>query len=107
MIQIAWAGYDQSITLPLALPSAHPSSMRGISERVAARWDLTLDDLKGQSRKRFIARPRQEAMWHMYQTGRFSLPQIGQFLGGRDHSTILHGVRRHAERIAEGYGHAA
>jgi hypothetical protein len=68
---------------------------------VAHRHGLTLDDLVGPARSRKISGPRQEAMWVLHQQKRWSLPTIGEFLGGRDHTTILHGVRRHAKRLAE------
>lgn len=87
---------------------AKPSSitMRAIAELVAERHGLSLDDLKSPARDRRIAHPRQEAMWQMRQVlrgdglNRYSLPMIGEFLGGRDHTTIRFGVLRHAARLA-------
>lgn len=67
---------------------------------VADRHSLTVADLKSTSRVRGIAWPRQEAMWELRQTGLWSLPQIGYFLGGRDHTTVIFGIRRHEERRA-------
>lgn len=81
-------------------------SMAVIAEIVAGRHNCSVAELKGQSRERCVAWPRQEAMWLMRQVRtpsgehRFSLPQIGRFLGGRDHTTVLHGVRKHEERRA-------
>lgn len=81
-------------------------TMRAIAELVAERYGLTLDDLKGQRRSRRIAHPRQEAMWLMRQVRfsdgrqRYSFPMIGDFLGGRDHTTIQHGCRAYAARLA-------
>jgi chromosomal replication initiation ATPase DnaA len=46
-----------------------------------------------------IAHPRQEAMWRMRQAGKWSLPQIGRFLGERDHTTVLSGIRAHQKRL--------
>lgn len=79
-------------------PQVHRPKMAVIALRVAAKWGLTLEVLKGQSRRRSVAWARQEAMYEMYATGLFSSPQIGRFLGGRDHTTVLHGCRRHAAR---------
>jgi chromosomal replication initiation ATPase DnaA len=83
-----------------------PQTMREIAERVAGLHNVTVDDLKGSSRLKKFAHARQEAMWAMRQavnadgSPRFSLPQIGRFLGGRDHTTVIHGERAHAERMA-------
>lgn len=72
--------------------------MRNMAQEVAERYGLTLEQLRGPQRCRAISRPRQELMYELYATGRFSLPQIGRFLGNRDHQTVIHGCRRHAER---------
>jgi chromosomal replication initiator protein len=72
--------------------------MADIATRVAISHGLSLADLRGSQTHRAVAWPRQQAFAEIYATGRYSLPQIGQFFGGRDHTTILHGTRRHAER---------
>lgn len=76
-----------------------------IKRYVADKYELTVEDLEGESRARRIAHPRQEAMWMMRQivredgTWRYSLPDIGRSLGCRDHTTVLHGVREHQARL--------
>lgn len=75
-------------------------SMAEICADVAARYGVTAEALRGVSRVRTLAWPRQHAYAEMYATGRFSLPQIGRFFGWRDHTTILHGVRAHKARQA-------
>lgn len=76
-----------------------------IAEAVARKHRISVKDLKGAYRGRTVAWPRQEAMWLAYQEvwpdGRhvYSLPQIGRYFGGRDHTTALHGVRRHQQRL--------
>lgn len=77
-----------------------PITMAQILARVAEKHGLTVADLKGPRIAPRFSHPRQEAMHAMHAVGRWSLPQIGRFLGGRDHTTVLHGVRRHAQRIA-------
>lgn len=74
-------------------------TMAEIAQRVAEKHRIEVGDLKGQSRKRYIAWPRQEAMHEMHAATSQSLPAIGRFLGGRDHTTVLHGVRRHQARV--------
>lgn len=76
-----------------------PCTMAGILQDVAEMYDVTVEDLKGQGRSYWISHPRQHAMFMMVKTGKFSLPQIGRFLGGRDHTTVLHGYRAHARRL--------
>lgn len=73
-------------------------TMREILEGVASRTGYTVEQLKGPRRPQGLAHARQLAMAEMYATGRFSLPQIGRFLGNRHHTTILHGVRAHNAR---------
>ncbi|MFZ2252668.1 MAG: helix-turn-helix domain-containing protein [Minisyncoccia bacterium] len=77
-----------------------PCTMAGILQEVAQMYDVTVEDLKGECRSHWIVHPRQHAMHMMVKTGRFSLPQIGRFLGGRDHTTVLHGYRAHEKRTA-------
>ena len=51
-------------------------------------------DLISARRNRAIARPRQAAMWLAKHLTTRSLPDIGRRFGGRDHTTVLHAVRR-------------
>lgn len=57
---------------------------------IAALHDLTLDELRGQARRADIAHARQIAMYVLWKQG-MSLNAIGAALGGRDHSTVIHG----------------
>jgi chromosomal replication initiator protein len=72
--------------------------MLEIARSVAERHGLTLADLKGPARSPTFARPRQEAMALIRQLTDHSLPKIGGFFN-RDHTTVLHACRRHAERV--------
>ena len=58
---------------------------------VAKFYGLSLDDLSGKSRDKSIVLPRQVAMYLVREETSSSLEQIGQMLGGRDHTTIMHG----------------
>lgn len=77
-------------------------SMTEITKPIAEAHGVTLADLQGPSKVAHLARARQEVMHSLHKTGRWSSVQIGRFLGGRDHATILYGVRRHAWRMAQG-----
>ena len=72
--------------------------MIDICRDVAARYDVSVEDLRGPCRSRWASVPRQEAMYLAHKTGRFSTPQIGQFFNGRDHTTVLHAFRAHERR---------
>ena len=62
---------------------------------------LTVDDFTGPERARHVSWPRQEFMLAAHEAG-YSMPQIGRFLGSRDHTTILHGIRAARKRRGEG-----
>lgn len=72
---------------------------RDIAAEVCLRRCVTLDELQGPSRLRRIAWPRQELMYRLRESGK-SLTWIGNFLGGRDHTTIYHGANAHRNRMA-------
>jgi chromosomal replication initiator protein len=65
-----------------------------IQKAVADYYGLKQADLLSERRNRAIARPRQTAMWLCKQLTTRSLPDIGRRFGGRDHTTVLHAVRR-------------
>ena len=65
-----------------------------IQRRVAEHYNVRLSDLIGPKRLRIIARPRQVAMYLSKQLTSRSLPDIGRRFGKRDHTTIMHGVKR-------------
>ena len=71
-----------------------------IQRRVAEHFNVRLSDMIGPKRVRTIARPRQVAMYLAKQLTPRSLPEIGRRFGGRDHTTIMHGVRRIEELMA-------
>lgn len=75
-------------------------TMVEILQLVAEAYSISTAELRGHGRTKYVSRPRQHAMWLMARQPHLSLPQIGRFLGERDHTTILHGVRAHAARIA-------
>ncbi|MFM2390952.1 MAG: chromosomal replication initiator protein DnaA [Pseudomonadota bacterium] len=71
-----------------------------IQRRVAEHYNVRLSDIVGPKRLRTIARPRQIAMYLAKQLTPRSLPEIGRRFGGRDHTTIMHGIRRIEELMA-------
>jgi chromosomal replication initiator protein len=65
-----------------------------IQKATAEHYGMKQVDLISERRNRSIARPRQAAMWLAKQLTTRSLPDIGRRFGGRDHTTVLHAVRR-------------
>jgi len=65
-----------------------------IQKTVSEHYSLKQADLISERRARAVARPRQVAMWLAKQITTRSLPDIGRRFGGRDHTTVLHAVRR-------------
>ena len=70
-----------------------------IQKTVAEHFNLKQADLLSERRTRIIARPRQIAMYLCKQLTTRSYPDIGRRFGGRDHTTVLHGVRRIEEMM--------
>ncbi|MBF6589554.1 MAG: chromosomal replication initiator protein DnaA [Ktedonobacterales bacterium] len=68
---------------------------------VAQHYRIPLEDLQGKQRDKHIVVPRQVAMYLMRQETEASLLEIGQTLGGRDHSTVLHGCEKISREINE------
>ena len=65
-----------------------------IQKRVAAHYNIRLSDMHSARRARAVARPRQVAMYLAKQLTSRSLPEIGRKFGGRDHTTVMHAVKR-------------
>ena len=66
---------------------------------VAETFDISVEQLKGRNRSRQIALPRQVAMYLLREEISLSLPQIGAVLGGRDHTTVMHGCEKIRELL--------
>ncbi|MEM6609208.1 MAG: chromosomal replication initiator protein DnaA [Pseudomonadota bacterium] len=71
-----------------------------IMKKTCEHYNIRQSDMIGPSRARNVARPRQMAMYLCKKLTTRSLPEIGRKFGKRDHTTILHGVRRIEELMA-------
>jgi chromosomal replication initiator protein len=69
-------------------------SIEEIQRKVSEHYNIRLSDMIGPKRVRNIARPRQVAMYLCKHMTTRSLPDIGRRFGGRDHTTIMHGIRK-------------
>lgn len=65
-----------------------------IQRKVSDYYNIRMSDIIGPKRLRSFARPRQVAMYLSKQLTSRSLPEIGRRFGGRDHTTVMHGVKR-------------
>jgi chromosomal replication initiator protein len=65
-----------------------------IQKKVAEHFNIKLGEMTSDRRARAVARPRQVAMYLAKQLTTRSLPQIGRKFGGRDHTTVMHAVRK-------------
>jgi chromosomal replication initiator protein len=77
-----------------------------IQKRVAEHYNIRLADMHSARRARAVARPRQVAMYLCKQLTPRSLPEIGRKFGGRDHTTVMHAVRKIEELRASDTGMA-
>lgn len=79
-------------------------TMEQIIREVATRHRLAVRDLLGRDIYPNYVLARQEAMWRLRQqrkpdgSPRWSYPAIGRAMGGKDHTTVMHGVKRHEAR---------
>lgn len=100
--------YGQPISMDLAVQALTDSAVEArrrqltpehVLEAVTRYYQVTLAELRGPSRRRILVIPRQVAMFLMRAETGSSLVEIGQRLGGRDHSTVLHGIEKVERQI--------
>ncbi len=75
-------------------------SVENIQKAVADFYSIKVADMYSKKRPANIARPRQIAMFMAKELTQKSLPEIGELFGGRDHTTVLHAVRKIADERA-------
>jgi chromosomal replication initiator protein len=81
------------------LPQRGSLEPRQVLQAVAEVFGLHPDELLGRSRSRDVALPRQVAMYLMREEVNASLPQIGEVLGGRDHTTVMYACEKVGDLI--------
>lgn len=77
-----------------AQKKGRPVSFKEVIERVALHYNLKISQLKGPKRDRTIASPRQVLYYLLRTELNLTLEEIGELCGGRDHTTIIHGVEK-------------
>tara|TARA_B100000945_G_scaffold298387_1_gene278173 strand:+ start:264 stop:1619 length:1356 start_codon:yes stop_codon:yes gene_type:complete len=73
---------------------ARQVSVENIQKTTAEYYNIKLSDLMSKRRSRSVARPRQMAMFLAKELTNFSLPEIGDSFGGRDHTTVIHACKK-------------
>ena len=100
-----WANYEltgkkinieNSTNLLSDLISAHEKtiSVESIQKKVSSYYNLLLSDMSSSRRSINIARPRQIAMFLCKELTSYSYPEIGRAFGGKDHTTVIHAVKK-------------
>ena len=87
------------VALADLLPQRTSIEPRQIIQAVAEVFGLSPEELIGRGRSREVALPRQVAMYLMREEVNASLPQIGEALGGRDHTTVMYACEKVADMI--------
>ncbi len=77
------------------------TSAKKIAESVAEFYNINMEDLTKQSRKKEFVKPRQIAMFLIRKELDSSFPSIGEFFGGRDHTTVMHAVEKVEKLISD------
>ena len=78
-----------------------PVSVAVVVWAAAGEFDVRVADILGPSRQQPVALARQTAMLVARRLTGLSYPVLGRLLGGRDHTTVLHGVRRTQEMMSQ------
>jgi len=87
-------GQSMSSTFNLLRANDRRVTIEEIQKRVAEHFNIRIADMHSARRARAVARPRQVAMYLSKQLTTRSLPEIGRKFGGRDHTTVMHAVKK-------------
>jgi len=87
------------VALADLIPSRSDIQPRHVVDLVARKFGLTAEKLLGRDRTKEVALPRQIAMYLLREEVKISFPQIGEVLGGRDHSTVMSAYEKIKEQI--------
>ena len=84
----------QDVLHDLLRASDRRITIEEIQKKVAEHYNIKLVEMSSARRSRTVARPRQVAMYLAKQLTSRSLPEIGRKFGGRDHTTVMHAVKK-------------
>ncbi len=89
----------QQVLKDIAPKVRHQNTPESILNVVALQFSIRGSDLKSEKRVRKLSLPRQICMYLLRRHLNLSYPDIGKFMGGKDHSTVMHGVNKIAEAM--------
>ncbi|MBN8581422.1 MAG: chromosomal replication initiator protein DnaA [Anaerolineae bacterium] len=92
------------VALADLMPSRGDIGADTIVTEVADYYKLTVEKLLGRDRTKEVAHPRQIAMYLLREEAKISFPQIGEVLGGRDHSTVMSAIEKIKNQYDNGEG---
>ncbi len=96
----------QEVLQDLLRASDRKVTIEEIQKKVAEHFNIRISDMHSARRSRTVARPRQIAMSLSKQLTQRSLPEIGRKFGGRDHTTVIHAVRKVEELCGKDHSFA-
>ncbi|MEQ8844853.1 MAG: chromosomal replication initiator protein DnaA [Phycisphaerales bacterium] len=89
----------ETIIAPERTAAPTSATMQAVLDATTGFYGVKLADLQARKKTRSIARPRQVVMYLARKHTRHSLEEIGGYLGGRDHTTVMHGASKVAELL--------
>ena len=78
---------------------ARQVSVENIQKTTAEYYNIKMSDILSKRRSRSVARPRQMAMFLAKELTNYSLPEIGESFGGRDHTTVMHAIKTISDKV--------
>jgi chromosomal replication initiator protein len=82
------------IALADLLPKPSNIEPEEVMSTVAGAFGVSVDKLKGADRRQEVVLPRQIAMYLLREEANYSLPKIGEAMGGRDHTTVMYACQK-------------
>jgi chromosomal replication initiator protein len=73
--------------------------IRVIQYEICEKYGISQQELLSERRWNYVVKARQEGYWRAREETEASLPQIAAMFNRLDHTTVMHGIRRHEERI--------
>lgn len=89
-----WASRQKRMWFSIVGEGPRHPTIAAIQRAVAARYGVTVDELTSHRRTGKLVLPRQVAMYLAKMLTQRTLPEIGRRFDGRDHTTVLHGIRK-------------
>jgi chromosomal replication initiator protein len=91
----------QAVLRDLLRANEKSITIEDIQKQVAEHYNVRVSDMHSNRRLRIVARPRQIAMYLSKKLTSYSLPEIGRKFGGRDHTTVMHAIKKVEDLIAQ------